>query len=123
METLKPESNIKKKAAPKYSPEVRERAVGMVLEHRGEPGSQWKVIASIAAKFGCSGETLRNWVRQAERDRGLAARIDNARNRSGSGSWNGRTGSCGRSTKSCVRRRRISRRRNSTADRNHDQVH
>ena len=34
METLKPESNIKKKAAPKYSPEVRERAVGMVLEHQ-----------------------------------------------------------------------------------------
>jgi transposase len=71
METLKPESKVKRKPAPKYSPEVRERAVGMVLEHQGEPGTQWKVIASIAAKFGCSGETLRNWVRQAERDRGL----------------------------------------------------
>ena len=71
METLKPESKVKNKPAPKYSPEVRERAVRMVLEHRGEPGSPWKVIASIAAKFGCSGETLRSWVRQAERDRGL----------------------------------------------------
>jgi transposase len=71
MENLKPEGSVKKKAAPKYSPEVRERAVRMVLEHRGEPGSQWKVIASIAAKFGCSGETLRTWVRQAERDQGL----------------------------------------------------
>jgi transposase len=43
----------------------------MVLEHRGESGSQWKVIASIAAKFDCSSETLRTWVRQAERDQGL----------------------------------------------------
>ncbi|MGF6810842.1 transposase [Paraburkholderia sp. Clong3] len=43
----------------------------MVLEHQGDHESQWKVIASIAAKFGCVGETLRNWVRQAERDRGL----------------------------------------------------
>ena len=64
--------NIKKKS-PRYSPEVRERAVRMVHEHRGEHESQWKVIASIAAKMGCSGETLRNWVRQDERNRGLRA--------------------------------------------------
>ena len=62
--------NIKKKS-PRYSPEVRERAVRMVHEHRGEHESQWKVIASIAAKMGCSGETLRNWVREDERNRGL----------------------------------------------------
>jgi transposase len=42
----------------------------MVLEHRGEHDSQWAAIQSIAAKFGCKGETLRLWVRQAERDRG-----------------------------------------------------
>lgn len=42
----------------------------MVFEHQGEHGSQYAVIRSIAAKIGCSGETLRNWVRQAERDRG-----------------------------------------------------
>lgn len=41
------------------SPEVRERAVRMVLEHRGEPDSQWAAIQSIAAKIGCKGETLR----------------------------------------------------------------
>jgi transposase len=60
-----------KKKSPRYSPEVRERAVRMVLEHQGDRDSQWKVIASIAAKFGCSGETLRSWVRKEERNRGL----------------------------------------------------
>ncbi|WP_429573997.1 IS3 family transposase [Paraburkholderia sp. UCT70] len=60
-----------KKKSPRYSPEVRERAVRMVLEHQSDRESQWKVIASIAAKFGCSGETLRSWVRKEERDRGL----------------------------------------------------
>jgi transposase len=43
----------------------------MVTEHQGEHASQWAAICSIAAKFGCSGETLRGWVRQAERDHGL----------------------------------------------------
>ena len=61
------------KAHTPYSPEVRERAVRMVLDHQGEHGSQYAAIQSIAAKIGCSGETLRNWVRQAERDRGLRA--------------------------------------------------
>ena len=54
----------------KFSPEVRERAVRMVFEHRGEHTSQWAAIASIAAKIGCTGQTLSNWVRQAERDQG-----------------------------------------------------
>jgi len=57
----------------RYSPEVRERAVRMLLEHQGEHASQWAAIESIAAKFGCTAETLRNWVRQAERDRGQRA--------------------------------------------------
>ena len=57
----------------RYSPEVRERAVQMVLEHQGEHGSQWAAIGSIGAKIGCTRETLRRWVRQAERDRGLRA--------------------------------------------------
>ena len=58
---------------PPLSPEVRERAVRLVREHESEHGSQWAVIQSIAAKIGCSGETLRNWVHQAERDRGVRA--------------------------------------------------
>ena len=54
-----------------YSSEVRERAVRMVFDHRGDYASQYKAIRSIAQKIGCSGETLRHWVRQAERDQGL----------------------------------------------------
>src|SRR4051812_17720561 len=61
------------KASTKYSPEVRERAVRMVLEHQGDHASQWAAISSIAAKIGCTAETLRGWVRQAERDQGLRA--------------------------------------------------
>ncbi len=59
------------KTTNKYAPEVRERAVRMVLDHQGEHASQWAAISSIAAKIGCSGETLRNWIRQSERDKGL----------------------------------------------------
>ena len=55
----------------RYSPEVRQRAVRMVFEHQGQYASQWAAIGSIAGKVGCTPETLRNWVRQAERDRGL----------------------------------------------------
>jgi transposase len=61
------------KRTPPYSPEVRERAVRMVFDHQGEDTSQDEAIRSIAAKIGCSGETLRNWVRQAECDQGLRA--------------------------------------------------
>jgi len=45
----------------------------MVLEHQGEHDSQWATIGSIAGKMGCTSETLRKWVRQAERDQGLRA--------------------------------------------------
>ena len=55
----------------RYAPEVRERAVKLVLEHQHEYPSQWLAIQSIAGKFGCTGETLRQWVRRHERDSGL----------------------------------------------------
>jgi transposase len=54
----------------RFSPEVRDRAVRMVLEHSPEYPSQWAAIQSIAEKIGCAAETLRSWVRQAERDQG-----------------------------------------------------
>ena len=56
--------------ASRFSPEVRERAIRMVRDHTQEYPSPWGAIASIAAKIGCSGETLRKWMRQAERDAG-----------------------------------------------------
>ncbi len=55
----------------RYSPEIRERAVRMVFEHQAEYHSQWAVLNSIAAKIGCTAETLRKWVRRAERDQGF----------------------------------------------------
>jgi transposase len=47
----------------------------MVFEHQGEHESQWAAIESISAKIGCTAETLRKWVRRAERDRGLRAGV------------------------------------------------
>ncbi len=54
----------------KFSPEVRERAVRLVFEQRGEHESQWAAITSIAGKIGATPQTLLNWVRQHERDTG-----------------------------------------------------
>ena len=54
----------------RFSPEVRERAVRLVMESEGEHPSQWAAISSVAGKIGCAPETLRSWVRQVERDTG-----------------------------------------------------
>lgn len=54
----------------RYPAELRERAVRMVLDHEREYGSQWEAICSVAQKLGPTAETVRKWVRQAERDTG-----------------------------------------------------
>jgi len=59
----------------KYSPEVRERAVRMVLDNAGQHGSRWQAVVSIAAKIGCSANTLHEWVKKAEVDSGQRAGI------------------------------------------------
>jgi transposase len=66
---------MSKKPTPKYSPEVRERAVRLVQEHRGEYPSQWAAIESIAPKIGCVPQTLHEWVKKHEVEAGLRAGI------------------------------------------------
>ena len=59
------------KKSPKFSPEVRERAVRLVQEHRGEYPSLWTAVESIAPKIGCVPQTLLTWVKQHEVDAGM----------------------------------------------------
>lgn len=54
----------------RFSPEVRQRAICMVIESQNDYGSQWAAISSIAPKIGCTPETLRTWLRQYKRDAG-----------------------------------------------------
>lgn len=61
----------KKQTRQRFSPEVRERAVRMVKEHRGEHRSHWDAVVSIAAKIGCAAHTLNEWVKRAEVDSGV----------------------------------------------------
>ena len=59
----------------KFSPEVRERAVRMVLEHAGEYPTRWAAVVSIAAKIGCAAQTLHDWTKKAEVDGGKRAGV------------------------------------------------
>jgi transposase-like protein len=63
------------KTTNKFSPEVRARAVRMVLDHESEHPSRWTAVSSIAAKIGCSAHTLLEWVKKAEVDNGKRAGV------------------------------------------------
>ena len=63
------------KTTNKFSSEVRARAVRMVLDHEGEHASRWAAVSSIAAKIGCTAQTLHEWVKKAERDSGVRAGV------------------------------------------------
>jgi transposase len=64
-----------KREMKKYAPEVRERAVRMVLEHAGEYPSRWAACSSVAAKIGCNAATLHEWVKRWEVDHGARAGV------------------------------------------------
>ena len=63
------------KTTNKFSPEVRSRAVRLVLDHEHEHPSRWSAIISIAAKIGCTPQTLHDWVKKAEVDSGQRAGV------------------------------------------------
>ena len=108
--------------SPKFAREVRERAVRMVFEHRTEHPSQWAAIVSIAAKIGCTAQTLSNWVRQVERDQGRRpGPTTDDRERIKALERENVASSAGH-TRSCARRAHILPRRSSTADGSHDQL-
>ncbi len=118
----------------RFSPEVRQRAVRMVLESQDEYDSQWAAICSIAPKIGCTPETLRVWVRQHERDTGggdggltTAERQrlkelerENRELRRSRKSWNVKIVNCAAVTISFARLPLILRRRSSTASGKND---
>jgi transposase-like protein len=63
------------KTTNRFSPEVRARAVRMVLDHEGEHRSRWAAVSSIAAKIGCTAQSLNEWVKKAEVDSGVRAGV------------------------------------------------
>ncbi len=106
----------------RYSIEVRERAVRLVLDHERAHPSQWAAIRSVAEKIGCTPETLRKWVRRAERDEGRRPGLTTGEQQRVL-ELERENRELRRTNEICERRPRISRRRSSTADRSDGVVH
>ena len=68
-------NTITHRIRPNYAPEVRQRAVRMVLDHQGDYPSRWSVIQSVSDKIGCAPQSLHEWVRKAEVDSGKRAGV------------------------------------------------
>lgn len=98
------------KTTNKFSPEVRARAVRMILDHEGDYPSRWSAVVSVADKIGCAPQTLHEWVKKAEVDSGKRAG-GRPILLSGSMCWGARTASCGKPTRYCAKHRYILRRR------------
>src|SRR3954454_6743369 len=96
------------KTTNKFLPEVRDRAVRMVLDHADEHPSRRAAVTSIAAKIGCTPQTLHNWVKKFEIDSGQRAGVPTEMAEKLK-AWNGRTGSFDKPTRSCARRALIVR--------------
>ena len=124
------------KTGSKVSPEMRERAVRLVLDNEGQHGSRWQAVMSISAKIGCGPQTLNDWVKKAEVDRSkrpgvsseMAERMtalerENRELRQGEEGQKTVRWTVSRRTRYCARHRRILRWRSSTAGRSDGQVH
>jgi transposase len=90
------------KTTNKFSPEVRTRAVRMVLEHGGKYPSRWAAVVSVSQKIGCSAHTLHDWVKKAEVASGSRAGVPSEVAEKLK-ALSERTGSCARPTRSCAR--------------------